>query len=868
MAFGNYLATAPRVLTPEEEAAIAAEVAAAQGQPAAAPPPPPEGQAVAPGATQTTQPAPAPAQEYVAPPPDTSYGGMGYDPNAAGEGYTPPPASPGIGATQTTQPQYQASPPAVSSERVEDGAVGLQRHGYPSAQPVAGQSVGRDTMNPNRPLTVSGDLARGLMAEDVPGISVDENQSWLPDEVGTAIDRAMTPPEGALDAGFVFDPTLTQGGWGVASGLARRFGLGAAKKAGKEVAEEAVETAATLPKPVDPPPLPATGGMADVGGTSFGAPRPAPTNGQTSAQGAARTTEAENAAFWRTLLDDSVAAPAVTVPPPPTGNGSAPAPVLEGGESILTKPKPKKTSPALTTEKPVPPVAEKPVDPNQARLDAVMARERANKLTKRERAADADELALNADPEGPYHPTPLSKKDMGKKGKPNIILPADVPDNAFGSTSVRGTLRNATNPITNTAASLRQRLPGAKSTAAALAAATAIGAIRPVNSMLDQAGDRKDALLPEVQEQVTRELERFRPRPPSNPGEQFAPLMTKYQAAAPDQAQMPGLPSGSNVGDILSLVPENLDGADAALREVSSRFGLLPPDYTLDTVQGQKIGLPGGLNLDPRAALPGSSGEKPPTWAEAGPAMRVALTGQTPPLMTSDATKHGPPTDADIVSRQSNAATGLDTLFDKDGNPIGLENTTTGERRMIPPSTAQAEVDRIMDELRGGGGAQAPAGGGAPPGLDAQGNVTNTPQAATTPQPASQGEIRVNNSGGGYTNSGGSNRGGYSNSDSYDYPRSSSKRGSSVGQMFADDGEEMDLNDFLKDYNGNGEVDEEDRRTAGKRFASYKKKRGRKGKTSTSTKSGFSNVPQREDSPIRTKTLNAIKTSTRKSGKR
>jgi hypothetical protein len=297
-------------------------------------------------------------------------------------------------------------------------------------------------------------------------------------------------------------------------------------------------------------------------------------------------------------------------------------------------------------------------------------------------------------------------------------------------------------------------------------------------------------------------------------------------------------------------------------------------------------------------------GDTPPTWAEAGPAMRAALTGQPMTIYDSwedlgggpvpkggSITADLPGTDIETRVAQEGFAgltrdttTGVPVWRDANGRAAGYEGVVDGVPVFI--GTGPEVSEKAFADLTNGALAlvtttpQSPAGGGTTatqpkgdPVLDAQGNATNTPQAATTPQPQT---VTQNSSESGGSSGGGGGAGrqyssgasGGGSQRSYDYPRSSSKRGSSVGQMFADDGAEMDLDDFLKDYNGNGEVDEEDRRTAGKRFASYKKKRGRKGKTSTSSKSGFSNVPQREDSPIRTKTLNAIKTSTSKSKQR
>ncbi len=209
------------------------------------------------------------------------------------------------------------------------------------------------------------------------------------------------------------------------------------------------------------------------------------------------------------------------------------------------------------------------------------------------------------------------------------------------------------------------------------------------------------------------------------------------------------------------------------------------------------------------------------------------------------------------------------------GAPIGYDDGT-GKMVIIGKEKSLTEFDDLVAAAKAG----HPATASTTPTLpqSSSGNAEH-PNVAPTAQPAAAAAQRSattpGGGGGGGTptsttsGGGGSRRATYSGSQgsdsgSRDYPARSSKRGPSVGQLFANDGEEMSLADFTKDYNGNGEVDEEDRRTADKRYASWKKKRGRTTRKTTKGKTTTSTVPQRPDSPIRTKVLGAIKTSTSK----
>jgi hypothetical protein len=744
MAFGSYLATAPRVLTPEEEAAIAAEAAAAQGQPAAAPPPPPEGQAVAPGSTQTTTAAPPP-QEYVAPPPaetyqygePTSYADPQQQAAPVSDMQDPAPQPATLGATQTTQPQYQASAPAepaVSSGSVEDGAVGLARPGYPSAQ--------------GSPNTASGSASYGGESANQPLGNSTEVATSYPNQ-GRAQEttyRAIAPTPVPFNAQAIspnrddayrredvnpnYRPGMMDGGY-----------------------YRSAQTSASF--------------APDYSGTDR-VPE------DFSREKLMAETDAAYGTPWaeRNLLSEMAGAGI-------TGLGWA-------RDNLITPPDTNIGRMAAINERTPPAYTAPPPPPEERFLLGEMvdgARGGADDASKRILTQPTTDVARN--------------QAMEQRVPPDDIKPFVLPR------------RPASPSVYSGAADVINAKPG------------------PLPASADT----------------------YRPR---TPADQFRPLMTEGAAPIersptypdPDpitQAQLNTDDRGNWLTDRINAW--NIENTGGNTWEDTERAGEGFISNAADSVRRSTSG--GGTQ----------GGGTPPTWAEAGPAMRAALTGQPMPQAATAGEKNA-------------IYDGVPIITDANGLPVAIGRI--GQDGRVDVSGMTQEVFDAEIAKRKAAGAAASPDLATTVGLDAQGNVTTTPQAATTPQPQTvtqnSSESGGSSGGSGWVDYGNNRSSGGSSQRSYDYPRSSSKRGTSVGQMFADDGEEMDLNDFLKDYNGNGEVDEEDRRTAGKRFASYKKKRGRKSKTST--KSGFSNVPQREDSPIRTKTLDAIKTSTRKSGKR
>jgi hypothetical protein len=873
MAIGSYLATAPRVLTPEEEAAIAAEAAAAQGQPAAAPPPPPEGQAVAPGATQTTT--------AVAPPPGPADWEQ-IPVNDEGSSYVAPPPTAmqpvAPGATQTTQPQYQASPPAVSSESVEDGAVGLARPGYPSTQ--------------GSPNTSSGSASYGGEAANQPLANSREVVTSTPATGGSPSYRTIAPPLNSLarpaqgadaargSSAVTADPLYDSWARGrVDSQRGQRDNwtgnpantdvpiLGAAG----ERAQQGIQAGADAHE-----------GFMDWSADFFrsplgqvaedlilSAPGPGPL-GMVKGPKGALIDEGMLAGFG----DDAVrqikgalghADEAVTLPVelPVTGGRTSGPPQTVTVKPVKTTTDlwPPKTSDAYT-----------PTRPGEGYV--------VNKKTAPTNISTWEQMRRNVG-DAPKVPT-------SEAPAPELQAARTDWDTAAAANRAARTAEwtNNSQPAKDTIATQRELIArnAAKGGDAERLARVREAAVRP-----PAPASKNIPTPPPTQAPGNAPM----PKPPiTGRAGKVAAGAVGLGAAGALGNYLANLPTGGQQAQTQKEVAAGLSLPDAGFAIPSGN----PLEWLVDRINDHALDTPVGQPQTPRSEA--DRLREAYDWRNYDPTPPKQGQPQAPGNATTTVGGNQPYvpgtellTSTEWVERINGGdATGINQTKTGDGKHTIITITNPdGSGTAIPVGFIDADgkaqmrgndvgLDEFWDEVYGTTTSTQPGTGsgtttGTAPGLDAQGNVTTSPQAATTAQPASQGEISVNNSsgggsGGGYTNSGGSNRGGYSNSNSYDYPRSSSKRSTSVGQMFAADGEEMDLNDFLKDYNGNGEVDEEDRRTAGKRFASYKKKRGRKGKTSTSSKSGFSNVPQREDSPIRTKTLNAIKTSTRKSGKR
>jgi hypothetical protein len=111
-----------------------------------------------------------------------------------------------------------------------------------------------------------------------------------------------------------------------------------------------------------------------------------------------------------------------------------------------------------------------------------------------------------------------------------------------------------------------------------------------------------------------------------------------------------------------------------------------------------------------------------------------------------------------------------------------------------------------------------------------------------------------NYGGGGGGNYGGGSRGGYSGGG-----------GSSIGEMFGgDEGGDLRMESFIKDYDGDGEIGAQDRMEGMRRYQAARKKR-RGGRTSTKVGSnGGSNIPQHRSTPMREQILATIQSSKNK----
>ena len=279
--------------------------------------------------------------------------------------------------------------------------------------------------------------------------------------------------------------------------------------------------------------------------------------------------------------------------------------------------------------------------------------------------------------------------------------------------------------------------------------------------------------------------------------------------------------------------------------------GLFQGDLTLDGLAGLLSGAGIEIPAVPGTAEPTSTPPATETEALIPGSGRGIGTAKTPASPGAASLAAGETT------RQHQS--GVSIVWDGK-QAVGLVRPDGSVQRWPTDMTPEEAQDAI---------ARATAMGGASPTTGAAGGQgTGTPTQPTTSQTtSSQPQTTQTNTS---TAPVSSNRQTNSSPQSSNSPRStdtsSRQRGSSVEDMFGDD-DDFGLNerDFTeKDYDGDGRISAKDRSVGRKRYQSeLSKRRKKKGKTTS-----FGNVPQREDSPIRTKVLSAIDTSVNKKKRR
>jgi hypothetical protein len=194
---------------------------------------------------------------------------------------------------------------------------------------------------------------------------------------------------------------------------------------------------------------------------------------------------------------------------------------------------------------------------------------------------------------------------------------------------------------------------------------------------------------------------------------------------------------------------------------------------------------------------------------------------------------------------------GVDWVKNAQGEYVGLVDPSTGEPVRFPDGSSDAEKDAFVAEIR----AKAPAAE-QPPATASDTAPIKTIGAEpdyTVESPAEE-----------TYSSGGGNQGSYSsNNYANDYSSSFSKDDygydydarKSSGYSYDDDddgGFDLKLEDFLKDFDGDGTIGSKDRSMAKKAFMSARSKRGKKAKSSS-----FDPF-NRPESPLRTQILDEL----------
>jgi hypothetical protein len=320
----------------------------------------------------------------------------------------------------------------------------------------------------------------------------------------------------------------------------------------------------------------------------------------------------------------------------------------------------------------------------------------------------------------------------------------------------------------------------------------------------------------------------------------YDPLSSAYPVSDPSPslgAQL-GQWGGDRLNDVRGILPEY---------EVSPPNVSLPtggdvralPDRLSTAIQGVQmphVSLPGGL--------PGATPSTPaPSPATGWNAARTALEGNAAPTATPDGEV--------TISHEA----GVDWVKNAQGEYVGLVDPSTGEPVRFPDGSSDEEKDAFVAQLR----AKAPAAEQTP--------TTTTSDTAPIKTIGAEPDYAVESPTEETSSSGGGNQGTYSNEYSNDYANDyansfsrsdygydyDARTGSGRSYDSYDDDGDADLNleDFLKDFDGDGTIGSKDRSLAKKAMLSARRKRGK-------SKSSSFDPFNRPESPLRTQILDEL----------
>ena len=384
------------------------------------------------------------------------------------------------------------------------------------------------------------------------------------------------------------------------------------------------------------------------------------------------------------------------------------------------------------------------------------------------------------------------------------------------------------------------------------------------------------------------------PAPPVSTKETNAPPSSDPALAAFDAATGGWRPNLAGLPDWLEQerwkAPVGPDmSADAALASVVAGAGLPSSGGRSAGQNDPRQRAPGTYLESGMRATPGGVAGQPPATGGTYQAQQPGAATQpgTPQQVQPSATPSSPPGASALDT------SGLQGLYEAGGLPptavvgkpsgdgshtiLYVTETINGQQVQTPvgyldaqgnPVWAGTDVSREAFDAATGGAVYpttAPGGSATTPNAPLQVSGTgavNTVTPGSNPPAAApsggNGTYTGGGGGGGGTYpSGGGSRGGYSSG-------GSSRGGSS--DIFGSNGEELRMEDFLEDYDGDGKISGSDRMEAMKRFQAAKRKR--KGKKGSSSSTG-SNVPAFRSTPMREQILGTIAASkSKKKGSR
>ena len=236
--------------------------------------------------------------------------------------------------------------------------------------------------------------------------------------------------------------------------------------------------------------------------------------------------------------------------------------------------------------------------------------------------------------------------------------------------------------------------------------------------------------------------------------------------------------------------------------------------------------------------------------------------GTSTPVVASPSTDTGstPPPRAQIVPADGAlpdgvsvvAENGFEWVKDASGAYLGVVNPQTGERVLFPAGATNEEKQALVDQVLGAAPSPAPTPA-APEATVSTPAPGPSPGAATTPSTPATVTTTSDSGDAVYTSDTQAARG--------SRRRRSSGSSDDSDVAFGDDGDvdfDLKLEDFIRDFDGDGKIGRRDREMGKRAFAQAKAARRKKGRTrSTST----STIPAFPTSPIREHILSELNTN-------